>query len=341
MPKEIVMYYSLDKAISYGCILNFIVGERGCGKSFSSKQLVIQDFLNHENQFIYLRRYKEELDLATQSFFDDIKDAGLFAGHEFNVKPSKKLTKFYIDGELAGYGIALSTSNILKSTPFPKVKTIVFDEFILDTGTYHYLKNECTKMLDAIETVFRLRDGRVLFLGNAISVDNPYWNYFDLELPYNSEFKTFKDGLILVNYIRNMEYREKKRNSKFGRLIDGTDYGRYAIDNEMLRDNNDFIEKKGENPHFWNNIVLNGETFGVWHNSKNGRTYVSEDYDPNSKLLLALTIDDHTPDSKYISIKQHTYIKLLLEYYKNGDLYFESMKVKNSFMKLIRKCLSH
>lgn len=246
-----------------------------------------------------------------------------------------------MDDELIGYGIALSTSNILKSTAFPEVKNIIFDEFILDVGTYHYLKNEITKLLDAYETIFRLRDGRIFFLGNSVSIDNPYFNYFNLTLPYNSEFKVFNDGAIVVNYIKNLEYREKKRKSRFGKLIDGTDYGRYAIDNEMLRDNNDFIEKKGKNPRFWNNIIINGKKYGIWHNTENGRVYVSEDYEPNSKFSIAFSINDHTPESKYVSIRQNSYIKVLLEYYKNADLYFENMKVKNEFMKIIRKCLSY
>lgn len=335
------MYYTLDKLLSYNALLNFVIGERGCGKSFSSKCFCINDFINNGNQFIYLRRYKEELDLACSSFFEDIKSANKFVEHEFEIKPSKKLTKFMIDGEVAGYGIALSTSNILKSSAFPLVKTIVFDEFILDVGNYHYLKSETTKMLDAIETIFRLRDGRVLFLGNSISIDNPYFNYFDLELPYNSEFKTYKDGLILVNYIKNMEYRETKRKSRFGKLIDGTDYGKYAIDNQMLRDNHDFIEKKGENPTFWHVIICNGCKYGVWHNMNNGRIYLSDDYDPNTKLILSIQMDDHTPESKYISMRQNGYMKVLIEAYKNGDLYFENQKIKNNFMKILRKCLSY
>ena len=31
----------------------------------------------------------------------------------------------------------------------------------------------------------------------------------------------------------------------------------------------------------------------------------------------------------------------LIECYKNGDLFFENQKVKNAFMKIIRKCLSY
>ena len=151
--EKIHMYYSLDNLMSRGSLLNFVIGERGVGKSFSSKLFCIKDFIKNGNQFIYLRRYKEELSLACSSFFDDIQAAGFFDDLHFEVKGDKKLTKFLMDGEVIGYGIALSTSNILKSTPFPNVKTIVFDEFILDVGTYHYLKSEVIKMLDAIETI--------------------------------------------------------------------------------------------------------------------------------------------------------------------------------------------
>lgn len=335
------MFYSIDRALSYNALFYFIIGERGVGKSFNTKKFCINDYINHQNQFIYLRRYKEELDLACSSFFDDLKKTGLFADHEFEIKPSKKLTKFYMDGELIGYGIALSTSNILKSTAFPDVKNIIFDEFILDVGTYHYLKNEVTKLLDAYETVFRLRDGRIFFLGNSVSIDNPYFNYFNLSLPYNSEFKTFADGAILVNYIRNLEYRAMKKQSRFGKLIDGTDYGKYAIDNEMLRDNNDFIEKKGKNPKFWNNIIVNGRKYGIWHNVENGRVYVSDDIEPNSKFFIAFQMDDHTPESKFLSLKKNSYIKVLIDYYRNGDLFFENLKVKNDFMKILRKFMSY
>lgn len=335
------MYYTPDKLISRNGLLNFVIGERGVGKSFSFKNLVVDRYLKTGEQFIYLRRYKEELQLACSSFFKDLQCAGLYQDHEFKVKGSKNLTIFYIDGEIIGYGIALSTSNILKSTAFPEVKTIIFDEFILDTGIYHYLKNEVSKTLDVIETIFRSRDGRVFFLGNAISIDNPYFNYFDLDLPYNSEFKTFKDGLIVVNYIKNLEYREMKKTTRFGRLIDGTDYGRYAIDNKMLRDDTSFIGKKGNNPKFWHILSLNNQKYGVWHDTANGRLYISEDYDPTCGIIYAVSIDDHTPDTKFVSIRSNGFFKAIIEYYKNSDLYFENQKIKNNIIPILRRCLSY
>lgn len=48
---------------------------------------------------------------------------------------------------------------------------------------------------------------------------NPYFLYFNLSLPFNNDIKLFKDGLILLQYMKNEEYRKVKRETKFGKLI--------------------------------------------------------------------------------------------------------------------------
>ena len=235
------MWYDYSKALSYNAMFNFIIGERGVGKTFGAKKYAINRFLKKGEQFVYLRRYKTELKEScgdTGKFFGAIQE--YFPDHEFSVHGhTLKCGK-----RTMGYALALSVANILKSTSFNKVGTIIFDEFILDKGSYHYLQNEVEQLLDIVETVARLRDIRVFFLGNAISITNPYFTYFNLTLPYKSDIKTFKDGLILVNYIKNIEYREMKHQTRFGKLIAGTDYAKYAIDNEFLRDSKTFIKKK-------------------------------------------------------------------------------------------------
>ena len=237
-------YYNFDKLFSYNFLIAFVIGERGVGKSFNSKVAVLKKFIRSGEQFIYIRRYKTELDIALTSFWDDLQANGYFDDLKLEVKKNKLLTEFLCDGKVCGYAVPLSTSNILKSTPFPKVGTILFDEFLLDNaGTHHYLKHEVTMLLDVIESVFRLRDGKTILLGNALNVHaSPYFAYWNLELPVDgSEFRTFEDGAIVVNYIRNMEYRAAKKKSRFGKLIEGTEYGKYAIDNEVLRENYSFI----------------------------------------------------------------------------------------------------
>ena len=215
------IFYDYQKILSYNALLNFIIGERGVGKSYGAKKYVAKHFIKKKKQFVYLRRYKTELKQALMKnespiFFDQIKNDPDLKGHKF----TNTNDTFKIDDEIAGFAIPLSIANILKSATFENVDTIIFDEFIIDKGTYHYLSNEVIQLLDVVETIARLRNIRIFFLGNAISITNPYFTFFDLSLPYNSEFKTFKNGLIVVNYIKNLEYKKKKKATKFGKLIE-------------------------------------------------------------------------------------------------------------------------
>ena len=334
------MFYDFNKLLSYNALLNFVIGERGVGKSFGAKKFVISDYLKNGNEFVYIRRYKTELDNAYEGFFDQLQNEGLFLDHTFRIAASKKkIDKFYCDKEVCGYGVPLSTANILKSASFPKVKTLIFDEFLIDNGTYHYLRNEVTQFLDIIETIARLRDVRVILLGNAITISNPYFDYFNLSLPYNSEFRTFKDGTILVNYIKNPVYREKKKATRFGALIDGTEYGEYAIDNAFLRDNDSFLAKRDKDARVYSTIVLKGSKYGIWQNWKTGFVYISKDFEPSNPCVFVFDINDHTENTIYTKARNSTWFQPVLKAYKMGCLFFETQKIKNDFIAIIGRCM--
>lgn len=119
--------------------------------------------------------------------------------------------------------------------------------------------------LNLIETIARMRDIKVFMLANPANIyTNPYFLYFNLQLPYNSDIKLFKDNLILLQYMKNEEYRQAKRETKFGKLIAGTSFEDYAINNKVLNDNKLFIEKKQGTSKFSFAFIYKGETFGVW-----------------------------------------------------------------------------
>lgn len=336
------IYYNYDRLFSYNFLIAFVIGERGCGKSFGAKVAVLNKFLKTGEQFIYIRRYKTELDTALATFWDDLQSNGYFEDYRLEVRKSKMLTEFKCNGKICGYAVPLSTANILKSTAFPNVGTIVFDEFLLDNaGTYRYLKNEVTLLLDVIETTFRLREGKTILLGNALNVHaSPYFAYWDLELPNDSrEFRTFKDGAIVVNYIRNLEYREAKKKSRFGKLIDGTEYGKYAIENQVLRENNSFIAKRPNNSNFFGMVIINGNNIGIW-NGRDGYMYLSEKYDPNTVHKFALDYNDHTEQTIFTSIRENMYMNICVRAYKQGWLKFESQKIKAIMTPVLNKCIS-
>ena len=336
------IFYDYQRILSYNALLNFIIGERGVGKSYGAKKYVAQRFIKKHKQFVYLRRYKTELKQAMMKngnpiFFEQIKNDESMKNH----KLTNKNDTMYIDDKLCGYAMPLSVANILKSSTYEDVDTIIFDEFIIDKGNYHYLQNEVIQLLDVIETVARLRDIRVLFLGNAISITNPYFTFFNLSLPYNSDIKTFKNGLIVVNYIKNLKYREVKKQTRFGQLIDGTEYGKYAIDNEFLRDSKSFIRKKTKTCKFYYILVLNGKKYGIWCDYQNGLMFVSNDYDPNCPVIFSINPDDHNENTLMIRCRTSPFFKSLIEHYRLARLCFENQQIKNNVMMQIQKYITY
>lgn len=335
-------YYNITDIMGYNALFNYIIGERGVGKTFSAKEYVINKFIKKGEQFVYVRRYNTELEEAVgtstkQKFFEQIITAGEFKEHKLtNTKDT-----FKIDGKICGYAIALSTSMILKSTSFDKVTTIIFDEFIIDKGCYHYLPNEVESFLELYETIARLRNVKVLFLGNAISSSNPYFLYFDLSLPYNSTHKIFKNGEILVNYIKNEKYRAVKKASRFGKLIAGTKYSEYAIDNVMFRDSNTFVKKKSGSCKFYFKLKYQGTIYGIWLQPKENVIYISYDYDEKCPIEFVVELDDHNEVTFLLRSRTSVHIQNLIYYYQNSLMRFESQKIKNEFIKVMYKFIKY
>ena len=320
------MYYNYNDLFSYNAMFNFVIGERGVGKTYGILKKCVKDFINtmnneHPRQFVYLRRYKSEL-----KEFKTILDPHIynneFGEHEVAIKGNK----VYVDKRIAGYAYPISNSVTIKSSTFPNVDKIVFDEFIIDKGNVTYMQEEVTKFLEVYETIARMRDVHVYFIGNAITIYNPYFEYFNLSIPYDGPFKTFNNGLILVNYIKNEEYREAKSKTLFGQIIASTDYGKYAIDNEFLRDNDDtFIEKKTGNCTIESIFIIKGQFIGLW---KSGSLwYFSNDYDPNCKNVFAFDASDHNTITRLM----HTggYLSSIYARYRAGHLRFETGKIKH------------
>lgn len=333
---NIPIYLDFSKILSFNALLSFVVAERGVGKSYGAKTYVANHFIKKHKQFAYIRRYKKEVEEATIKnkkgiFWDQILKDESIQGHKFkNTKDT-----MYIDGQIAGFAIPLSTANILKSSTFENVDTIIFDEFLIDKGTYHYLQNEVVQMLELIETIARLRDIRVIFLGNAISITNPYFTFFDLTLPYNSEVKIArrdKNGnpLIIVYYAKNLKYREVKKQTRFGQLIDGTDYGKYAMDNNFLRDSKAFIRKKTKQSKFYFILVINGKYYGIWSDYNESLMFVSNDYDPNCPIKFSINPNDHNEHTLLIRTRTSPFFRSLIEHYRFSKLCFENQQIKNN-----------
>ena len=337
------IFYNPERIISFNALLNLIIGERGVGKTYGFKTFVVKRFLNKNKQFAYIRRYDTDLEASVGStndnkFFEQIKRE--FPNGEFKISKNKKVRKLYINNKICGYALPLSAADSLKSSSYENVDTIIYDEFMLKEGsTQHYLKNEPEIILDLIETIGRLRDIRVYCLGNAISSTCPLMSYFNITLPYNTDIKIYKEGTIAIEYIKNEKYREVKKASRFGKLIDGTKYGKYAIDNEFLTDSKAFIKKKDKNAKFYFILILNGKSYGVWRDFKNQLLYISNDIDPNCPIKLVIHEEDHNESTVLAKVRSNFWFSQIKNHYRLARLNFENQTVKNIVIQELNKYL--
>lgn len=234
------------------------------GKTYGAKKMVVNNYLKKNEQFVYIRRYDNELKKSVPNFFTDINKNEEYKEHNLYTKSKK----FYCDEKVFGFATRLTEAQDLKGSTFTDVSTIIFDEFIIEKSRRSYLPNEVNIMLGVIESIARTRNIRVFFLGNSVSTTNPYYLYFDLIPPYNSDIKTFKDGLILVQHMHNTAYRQAKKETAFGKLVENTEYGDYAINNKFVDETDNFLEKKKGSSKFQFAFIYQNNTYGVWFDFK-------------------------------------------------------------------------
>lgn len=328
-------YYNFDRVCSYNALFNFILTTRGLGKTYGAKKRAIKRFLKYKEKFIYLRRYKDELSTISQ-FFDDISNDKDFEGIDFKVKGKD----FYINNELCGKALVLSISQRYKSTPFPDYTTIIFDEFIINTNNIRYLTNEVVTFLELFSTVARKRDNvRVYFLANNISYINPYFQYFNCIPHNNNRFTLAQDGEVVVEVFKDEEFNNEMYNTKFGRLIKGTTYGDYAIENKSLTNNNIFINKnKPKDSVFTFSIKNNNIELGYWVSYKEDKFYVCKDFQTNSKYRFVINKDEHDLNYTMINnINQFYLFKMFVEFFRYSKIEFSNIEVKEECYKVLRK----
>ena len=269
-----------------------------------------------------------------KGFFNDIAHDKEFEGVEFEVKG----TELIVNKKVAGYLVPLSNSLVLKSVVMDNVYLIGYDEFVVDKGHLRYLQDEVVKFLELYETVARMREGvRCIFMSNAVSVVNPYFLFWDIRVDNSKRFWSFADGDILVEFVQNQAFIEAKYKTRFGKLIKGTKYGDYAIENKFLNDNDNFIGKKNGSAVFKCSVDYNGNTYGFWIDYKEGKFIVSNDLDPYNKHKYVITDKDHNENAMLLkNVKNAFWLQRFIEAYEGGFCYFESLPIKNQAIEIFR-----
>lgn len=208
--KELVKaeFTDISKTIKkYGfCQWYVFFSERSNGKSYSALRLVFDEFIEFGYQFAYIKRWD---DLITQSKLDEVfshlednayhkNQIAIDSKNKYN-HVSVKSKKFYVEhiadkddeadkdykcDDVFGYAFAINKSDSYKSTSYPKVKTIIVEEFIAEDIN---VVNEWIKLCSIISTIIRTNDDvKIILLGNTI---NPYNIYFDEMGLFKAQFQ--------------------------------------------------------------------------------------------------------------------------------------------------------
>lgn len=185
-------YYSLKRILDENADYNIIIGERSNGKSYACLEHIIKDYVNNKRQGAYIRRWKDDIQgKRGEGIFGAFKDSVLKltnneydsiiyvrgAWHFANYDTAKR--RMVADKNPFCYAFALSDMEHDKSTSYPSVCNIVYDEFL--TRRY-YLPDEFILYMNVLSTIIRDRDNvKIFMLGNTVNKYCPYFEEMGLK----------------------------------------------------------------------------------------------------------------------------------------------------------------
>lgn len=338
------LFYSFDSVLSRNAVFNFIVGGRGIGKTYGACTLVIRRYLKTGEQFVYLRRYKEELGLARRTFFTAIQNE--FPGIAFRENGNKAelcrnpdVPKKEQVWEVYGYFVALSQAQQAKSVSYEQVTTIIFDEFIIEKGAIQYLQNEARVMLDFYSTVDRWQDKtRVLFLANAVSITNPYFLEYNIH-PDGSEFMTRGNGFVCCHFPQDADFANAVKGTRFGKFIAGTEYESYSIGNQFRDNTGAMISPKSPRHRYRFTLETKGGIFSCWRawTMEDGVTWHIQHKRPSADELV-LTLEPALMDDDKILVSfGDAVLAELRTAFRQGRTTFDRASTRNAFIHIFNR----
>lgn len=186
-------FYSSDSIKKLNATYNMIIGKRSNGKTYCCLEDIIRTYAESGKQGAYLRRYREDfrgkrgdqlfaahvangvIEDATNGEWTGVK---YYAGRWYFSKFDAVLNKDIRDTEPFCFGFSISEMEHDKSTSYPDITTVVFDEFI---SRSYYLPDEFVLFVNVLSTIIRGRyDVTIYMLGNTVNKYCPYFKEMGL-----------------------------------------------------------------------------------------------------------------------------------------------------------------
>ena len=340
-------WYDFSRLWSFNGFYNIVMGARGTGKTFGAKVKGIKDAVNKGHEFIYLRRYKEEIKFARDGFFADVVAEGVFPQYSFKVEGNKGFWDYasndWMDDDntvkrpwkVCVHFFALSVGGQIKSQSFPNVKLVIYDEFVIEKGHVQYIPNEVKKFNDFYSTIDRYRgDTRVLMLSNSVSIMNPYFLAWNIEPRKNEDWMILADGFLVVHFHRSDDFNQAVFQTPFGRFIEGTEYADYAVGNEFA-DNTDLMlgNKTPDAQYRYTIETVMGGTMSIWYDRQKSCWYAQRKR-PKMENIFTLNVNNVSPH-KTLWLNSDPLFSQLKSAFRHGRLFFDTAQTRNAFRELL------
>lgn len=192
--KDTPKYYSLDNILSKNADYNIIFGERSNGKTYAALKYGLERYIKTGEQMAYIRRWREDLrgkraenlfaNHVANGLIEELTDGKFnevfyLSNKWFLSYYDKDKNKRYPDSAPFCFGFCLSEQEHEKSSSYPNVTTIVFDEFLTRRI---YLPDEFMLYMNLLSTIIRQRDNvKVFMLGNTVNKFCPYFQEMGLK----------------------------------------------------------------------------------------------------------------------------------------------------------------
>ena len=326
-------YHDRNLVLSYNPTLAFICLERGVGKSYGYKMYCIERYLKQKEQFVVIRRYAKELKECKGSYFNDIYDK--FPEHIIETRGNK----IVIDKEIAGYFIPLSMAGYYKSSAFPNVYNILFDEMLPEGKYNRYLPDECLAFSNLLMTIVRRRNFRCFVMCNKISSITPYNLYFNIPTFDTNYFDKKRKILVWCDEEIDTTTNDKKEESSISRILEGTLYKEYALTGEssLTSGENERIKKR-DKLHSKLIFIISTASgdFGVFLDTLTYDIIVDCDCDKTFPVKFNFDIFNLKECEKMFD-KSTNYAKMVRDAIKNGFLYYNDLQSKIIANEVLKK----
>lgn len=233
MKKEKPKYYSLERILTLNADYNIIFGERSNGKTYAALCYAISEYVTSGKQTAYIRRWREDLrgKRAESLYANHIANGYIteltkgkyntvtYCGGKWYLAFIDDNDKVTADNVPFCFGFCLSEQEHEKSSSYPNITTVVFDEFL--TRRY-YLPDEFMLYMNLLSTIIRQRnDVKIFMLGNTVNKFCPYFTEMGLKQITVQEQGTIDiyrfgehGATVAVEYCSNI-VKEKESNKYF------------------------------------------------------------------------------------------------------------------------------